>query len=368
MRASRFVTCSPVIALWGLVALSTGCSQEQPPAQELARVVVTQVNPVNDTQPIAFTGDIQARVQTPLGFRVSGKISERLADVGNRVREGQVLARLDPQDLRNNLAAAQAQVDAQEARTRLARVDFERQAALLPKGYTSRSQYDQAQATLDGARSALQAAVAQRDDARKQLGYTELRASAAGVLTARHAEAGQVVQAGAAIFDLAVSGERDAVFDLYESLSRELKLGQTLPVSLQAQPAVTTRGTLREIAPTVAAATGTVRIKVQLDRPPPAMTLGAVVNAQVPGTAAQGFALPWTALNGTTDQPAVWRLDDDGRVSLQPLHIERYTRDSIIVSDGLKAGDRIVIAGGQSLSPGQRVEVAERSTFAEVRP
>ncbi|KTT04902.1 RND transporter [Pseudomonas oryzihabitans] len=330
-------------------------------------MVVTQVSPVSDTQPIAFTGDIQARVQTPLGFRVSGKISERLADVGNRVREGQVLARLDPQDLRNNLAAAQAQVDAQEARTRLARVDFERQAALLPKGYTSRSQYDQAQATLDGARSALQAAVAQRDDARKQLGYTELRASAAGVLTARHAEAGQVVQAGAAIFDLAVSGERDAVFELYESLSRELKLGQTLPVALQGQPTVTTQGTLREIAPTVAA-TGTVRIKVQLDQPPPAMTLGAVVNAQVPSTAAQGFALPWTALNGTTDQPAVWRLDDAGRVSLQPLHIERYTRDSIIVSDGLKAGERIVIAGGQSLSPGQRVEVAERSTFAEVRP
>jgi len=367
MRASRFVTRCPVIALGILVALSAGCSQEQPPAQELARVVVTQVRPVNDTQTIAFTGDIQARVQTPLGFRVSGKISERLANVGDRVRDGQVLARLDPQDLRNNLAAAQAQVDAQQARTRLARVDFERQAALLPKGYTSRSQYDQAQATLDGARSALQAAVAQRDDARKQLGYTELRASGTGVLTARHAEAGQVVQAGAAIFDLAVSGELDAVFDLYESLSRELKVGQTLPIALQAQPTVTTPGTLREIAPTVAA-TGTVRIKVQLDQPPPAMTLGAVVNVQLPGTAGQGFALPWTALNGTTEQPAVWRLDDDGRVSLQPLHIERYTRDSIIVSSGLKAGERIVIAGGQSLSPGQRVEVAERSTFAEVQP
>ena len=194
-----------------------------------------------------------------------------------------------------------------------------------------------------------------------------MRASAAGVLTARHAEAGQVVQAGTAIFDLAVSGDLDAVLDLYESLARELKVGQTLPVALQAQPAVTTRGTLREIAPTVASS-GTVRVKVQLDRPPAVMTLGAVVNAQLEGATEQGFALPWTALNGTTEQPAAWRLGDDGRVSLQPLRIERYTRDSIIVSEGLKAGDRIVVAGGQALSPGQRVEVAERSAFNEVRP
>lgn len=367
MRALRLARLCQVTAALTLVTLLPGCSQEQPPTEELARVVVVQLSPIKDSQRIPFTGDIQARVQAPLGFRVSGKISERLADVGDRVREGQVLARLDPQDLRNNLAAAQAQVEAQEARTRLARVDFERQAALLPKGYTSRSQYDQAQATLDGARSALQTAVAQRDDARKQLGYTELRASAAGVLTARHAEAGQVVQAGTAIFDLAVSGDLDAVFDLYESLARELKVGQTLPVALQAQPAVTTRGILREIAPTVASS-GTVRVKVQLDRPPAAMTLGAVVNAQLEGATEQGFALPWTALNGTTEQPAAWRLGDDGRVSLQPLRIERYTRDSIIVSEGLKAGDRIVVAGGQALSPGQRVEVAERSAFNEVRP
>ena len=297
MRALRLARLCQVTAALTLVTLLPGCSQEQPPTEELARVVVVQLSPIKDSQRIPFTGDIQARVQAPLAFRVSGKISERLADVGDRVREGQVLARLDPQDLRNNLAAAQAQVEAQEARTRLARVDFERQAALLPKGYTSRSQYDQAQATLDGARSALQTAVAQRDDARKQLGYTELRASAAGVLTARHAEAGQVVQAGTAIFDLAVSGDRDAAFDLYESLARELKVGQTLPVALQAQPAVTTRGTLREIAPTVASS-GTVRVKVQLDRPPAVMTLGAVVNAQLEGATEQGFALPWTAPTG----------------------------------------------------------------------
>ena len=367
MRAPRCISRTPVTAVLFLVALLPGCSKEQPPAEERARVVVAQVKPVSDSQRIPFTGDVQARVQAPLGFRVSGKLSERLADVGDRVREGQVLARLDPQDLRNNLVAAQAQVDAQEARARLARIDFERQAALLPKGYTSRSQYDQAQATLDGARSALQTATAQRDDARKQLGYTELRASATGVLTARHAEAGQVVQAGAAIFDLAVSDELDAVFDLYESLSRQLQVGQRLPIALQARPEVTTQGRLREIAPTVASS-GTVRIKVQLDQPPAAMTLGAVVNAQLVGAAGQGFALPWTALNGTTDQPAAWRLNEDGRVSLQPLRIERYTRDSIIVSDGLKAGDRIVIAGGQALSPDQKVEVAERSAFDEVRP
>ena len=122
MRALRLASLCQVTVALTLVTLLPGCSQEQPPTEELARVVVAQLSPVNDTQRIPFTGDIQARVQAPLGFRVSGKISERLADVGDRVHAGQVLARPDPQDLRNNPAAAQAQVEAQEALAGLARI------------------------------------------------------------------------------------------------------------------------------------------------------------------------------------------------------------------------------------------------------
>ena len=197
----------------------------------------------------SITGDIQARVQADQSFRVGGKIVERLVDVGDHVAAGQVLARLDPQDQRSNVENAQAAVAAQQAQSKLADLNYQRQKALLPKGYTSQSEYDQALASVRSAQSSLKAAQAQLANARDLLSYTELRASDAGVITARQAEVGQVVQATVPIFTLARDGERDAVFNVYESLFSHDVDGQRITVSLLGKPEVTASGKVREITP-----------------------------------------------------------------------------------------------------------------------
>ena len=171
----------------GLAALLSGCGHEKPPAAERPRVFVEQVQLKDFGAAVTLTGDVQARVQTDLSFRVGGKIIQRNVDVGARISAKQVLARLDPKDLQTNVDTAQAEVNAQQARVQQTSAAFVRQQKLLPKGYTSRSEYDSAQAALLSSKSALTAAQAQLANAREQLSYTSLIAEAPGVITARQA-------------------------------------------------------------------------------------------------------------------------------------------------------------------------------------
>jgi membrane fusion protein, multidrug efflux system len=182
--------------------------------------------------PIALSGDIQARVETQLSFRVGGKIIERKVDVGDHIQANQVLARLDPKDLKIQVETAQASVYAQQAQVVQTRAAYVRQQKLLPKGYTSQSEYDAANAAQQSAQSALAAAQAQLANAREQLSYSNLEAEAPGVITARQAEVGQVVQATMPIFTLARDGARDAVFNVYESLFIEPPKDPTVQVTL----------------------------------------------------------------------------------------------------------------------------------------
>src|SRR5476651_234762 len=205
----------------GLLALLSGCGQEKGEPKEHSRVFVQTVKSTDFAAAVTLTGDIQARVQTELSCRVGGKIIQRMVDVGDRVSAKQVLAKLDPKDLQTNVDSAQAQVVAEQARVKQTAAAFVRQQKLLPKGYTSKSEYDAAQAALRSSQSALTAAQAQLANAREQLGYTSLIAEAPGVITSRQAEVGQVVQATVPIFGLARDGERDAVFNVYESLLSE---------------------------------------------------------------------------------------------------------------------------------------------------
>jgi membrane fusion protein, multidrug efflux system len=198
-----------------LVVLLTACGKEAPKEPLSPRVYVQQVNTREFAPPIQLSGDIQARVETQLSFRVGGKIIERSVDVGDHIQAHQVLARLDPKDLKIQVATAQASVSAQQAQVVQTRAAFIRQQKLLPKGYTSQSEYDAANAAQQSAQSALAAAQAQLANAREQLSYSNLEAEAPGVITARQAEVGQVVQATMPIFTLARDGARDAVFNVY---------------------------------------------------------------------------------------------------------------------------------------------------------
>jgi RND family efflux transporter MFP subunit len=272
----------------------------------------------------------------------------------------QVLAKLDPKDLQTNVDSAQAQVVAEQARVKQTAAAFVRQEKLLPKGYTSRSEYDAAQAALRSSQSALAAAQAQLANAREQLGYTALVADAPGIITARQAEVGQVVQATVPIFSLARDGERDAVFNVYESLLVEPPPDAPITVSLLDNPSIKAVGKVREVTPAVAANTGTIQVKIALQSLPKGMDLGSVVSATANGPAKASIELPWSALTKDLSEPAVWLVDDDGKAQLHKVSVARYLTGKVIIGDGLKGGEKVVVAGGQLLHPGMQVEIAQQ--------
>ncbi len=363
-----------MLGLAAAMVLLTGCGQEKPAAPDLPRVYVQTVRTADFAASVALTGDIQARVQTRLSFRVNGKIIQRNVDVGDRVTANQVLARLDPKDLQINVDSALASVAAEQARVTQARAAFGRQEKLLPKGYTSRSEYDSAQAALRGSESALKAAQAQLANAREQLSYTALVADTPGVITARQAEVGQVVQATVPIFDLARDGERDAVFNVYESLFVQPPTDQPVQVTLLDNPAIKVSGKVREVTPAVSAQTGTLQVKVALDPLPEGMDLGSVVSVALSAPANTSVELPWSALTKDLGEhlgkPAVWVVDEQGKVNLRKVQVARYLTSRVIIGDGLKSGEKVVVAGGQLLHPDMQVEIADQSQqqHARVQP
>jgi len=355
-----------ILAILGLTlsfVLLGGCGEDKPLEPKLPRVRVQQVQTMDFAAKVALTGDIQARVQTQLSFRVGGKIIQRMVDVGARVTARQVLARLDPKDLQTNVDSATAEVAAQQARVTQTSAAFVRQEKLLPKGYTSRSEYDSAQAALRSSQSALKAAQAQLANAREQLGYTALIADAPGVITARQAEVGQVVQATMPIFGLARDGERDAVFNVYESLFIEPPTGREVQVTLLDNPQIKASGKVREVTPAVSAETGTLQVKIALSQLPAGMDLGSVVSVALSAPGKASVELPWAALTKglgeQLGQPAVWVVDDQGKVRLRAVTVGRYLTAKVIITDGLQGGEKVVVAGGQLLHPDMQVEVAD---------
>lgn len=373
-RFPRFFHLGPAAVLAAAFLVLPGCGEEQPAAPELPRVYVQPVKTAQFAASVALTGDIQARVQTQLSFRVNGKIIQRTVDVGDRVTARQVLARLDPKDLQISVDSAQAAVVAEQARVSQARAAFVRQEKLLPKGYTSRSEYDAAQAALRGSESALKAAQAQLANAREQLSYTALIADTPGVITARQAEVGQVVQATMPIFDLARDGERDAVFNVYESLFVQPPTDQPVQVTLLDNPAIKVSGKVREVTPAVSAQTGTLQVKIALDPLPQGMDLGSVVSVALSPPANASVELPWSALTKDLGEhlgePAVWVVDDRNKVNLRKVSVSRYLTSSVVIGDGLKNGEKVVVAGGQLLHPDMQVEIAEspQTQATQVQP
>lgn len=330
------------------------------PAQDasLAQVRVVTAALVPVAEQVVLTGDIQAKFLSNIAFRVSGKIQERLVEVGEHVTADQVLARLEPQEQQVNVDTAQAALASAEALLTQAKVSFERQQSLMRSGYTTRTTYDQAEQTLRTTQASVESAKAALGNAREQFSYTELKTGVAGIITARNAEAGQVVQSGQTVFTLAQDGPRDAVFVVSETLLAEPPEGKTIEIILLSDPRVRTTGTVREISPAVDPSSGGVRVKIGLAKVPPEMSLGSTVAGLGRFRAKPSVSLPWSALFRWQDKPAVWVLDPgSGTVAPKTVAIERYAGSAIVLADGVAPGERVVIAGIQLLRPGQKVAV-----------
>jgi len=305
---------------------------------------------------VVFTGEIRAKVQTDLSFRVSGRVDERYVDVGSHVTPDQVLASIDPTEQQTDIASAMASVDAAQAQLHQAQSSFERQQYLLDKGITARAIFDQAVEAQRTAQSALDSAQAQLDTARDALSFTKLKAGVSGIITARQMEVGRAVQAAQSVFTLAQDGPRDAVFEVFESLFFKEFADGAFDLALVSDPAVTAKGRIREVAPAISAQTGTVRVKVAIEDAPLGMTLGSAVIGITRHKPRPAVIVPWSALATTDNKPAVWVIDPTtNKGTLKPIVIDEYANRSIIIGSGLTPGDLVVTEGTKMLRPDEIV-------------
>jgi membrane fusion protein, multidrug efflux system len=307
---------------------------------------------------ISVTGDIEARTSSNIAFQVSGRVTERLADVGDHVDADQVLARVDGQQQHIDVDTARAALTSAQAVLRQAILTYDRKEALLATNSVAKSELDTAREGLKVTKGSVAAAKAQLQQAEEQLGYTALRAGVSGIVTARSIETGEVVQAGQTVYTIAVDGPRDAVFDVPEVLVDNLPKSAGVVVSLLSNPSVTAKGTVREVSPVVDSTTGTVRVKVGFSKTPAAMTLGVAVNGSLIVNPRPSIVLPVSALCSVGGKPAVWLVDPVSKtVSLHLIDVGRYTTNAIVVAGGIKRGATVVVAGGQMLWPGETVTI-----------
>lgn len=306
-----------------------------------------------------FSGEVRPRVESRLGFRVAGKITQRQAEVGQRVKAGQLLAQIDPQDYKLAADAARAQVAAAQTNRDLAAADYKRFAALKDQNFISGAELERRDTALKAAQAQLEQAQAQLAAQGNQSAYANLVADVSGVVTAIEAEAGQVVAAGTPVVRIAQDGARDVVFAVPEDKVAAIRLGSEVSVRLWAQDKVVT-GKVREIAASADPVTRTFGVKVAL-APADAPALGTTVYVQPRSLSHAGtpvIKLPTSALRKEGQGSAVWVYDPASKtVRSQAVQIATADGNEAVIAAGLTPGMQVVSAGVHVLQPGQKVTV-----------
>jgi len=373
------ISSRPLWALSSVVLACAlaACSRPEPAPEPVRAVKLLEVGVgMFDTQ-IEYAGEVRARIESRLGFRVPGKLVSRQVELGQQVKPGQVLAQLDAQDYRLAADAGRAQVSAATTQRDLAAADVQRYRTLKAQNFISGAELERREATLKSAQASLDQARAQAAGQSLQTDYTRLVADVAGVVTGIDAEPGQVVAAGSPVVRIAQDGERDVVFSVPEDKIARVRTGQAVAVRLWASDQRYS-GRVREVAASADPVTRTYLVKVALERAPgqalPA--LGATVHARPEGLGATGepvIKLPTTALHQANGGSAVWVFDAaTSTVRSQPVVVATADGNEIVISQGLAPGMRVVATGGHVLAPGQKVTVyqnpVEAARAAKVPP
>ncbi|WP_150621839.1 efflux RND transporter periplasmic adaptor subunit [Pandoraea horticolens] len=371
------------IATTAIAAASlAACSRKAPPEAPPRPVVAVAAKLTEQTPIASLPAQIEARYSTPLSFRVAGKIVDRSVRLGDAVKAGQIVARLDPADLSKNAASARAQLDAAQHQ-----LDYATQTVMRDRAQAKENLIAPAQ--LEQSENAYASALAQRNQASQQaalasdqLGYGNLKADREGVITAEQADTGQNVSAGQAVYQLAWTGDVDVITDVPEVALSALRVGQTATVSLPAVPGKTWQARVREVSPAADPMSRTYRAKLSLLSPGPDVKLGMTANvafaqaltspatatigapAAASGTAAsttvadaQPITLPSTALFHDGNQPAVWVVKQDDTLVLRRVKVARYGERTVTVAGGIQPGERIVWQGVHTVTAGEKVRV-----------
>lgn len=345
-----------IVAALGLA----GCSQEKAEVKDIIRPVkVVEIAQAHDTRTLSYSGSVRARTESALAFRVNGKITERLVDIGQHVAPGDVLARIDASDYDLSVKSAQAALDAAERQVETVELARKRAEQLFAKNFAPKSQleqatltYDQAVATRDSARSSL-------DQAKNQVGYTDLKADRDGIVTAVNADVGQVVGSGTPVVTVAVDGEKEVLIAVPEMEIAEFKPGKIVKAGFWSDDALALDGKVREVAGSADPQSRTFAVRVSLPNDPRVL-LGMTANIEASAAnERQLVSIPLSALAEQDSQSIVWTVDRGAdTVHARPVKVAKFAADGVRVAEGLKPGDVVVAAGTQFMTENLKVKLA----------
>lgn len=356
----RLIAARAVLACTAAMVLLLAACSPAPPAAEPIRAVRTMVvGPGTAQSAHEFAAEVRSRTESRLGFRVGGKLQSRPVNLGDAVRAGQLLATLDPQDLRLAQEAARAQLSAAQVNFEQSEADYKRFKGLHEQGFISAAELERRDSALKAAKAQWEQARAQAGVQSNQAAYTSLLADAPGVITAVEAEPGTVVAAGTPVVRLAHDGPRDVVFSVPEDRARDLRslVGKLGVLTVKPWDSGTSLpAVVREVAAAADPTTRTFLVKADIGRTD--MKLGQTATVVLPEAALSGvIKLPLSAVMQQQGQTAVWLLDS-GTMTVKPqtVQVAGADQNEVVIAGGLKPGQTVVTAGVHVLTPGQKVK------------
>ncbi|MBX4895888.1 efflux RND transporter periplasmic adaptor subunit [Rhizobium bangladeshense] len=351
------------LVLVGAIGLSA-CSEENAEVKEVIRPVkVVEIARADDTRKLDYSGSVKARTEMNLGFRVAGKITERLVDIGDRVISGDVLARVDATDYQLAVKTAEANLAAAERGVETADLANKRAEQLFDKSVAPKSQLEQAALSHDQAVSQRDAALSALDQAKNQVSYTELKAGQSGIVTSINADIGQVVGSGSPVVTVAVDGEKEVQIAVPENDIAEFKPGKTVKASFWADDGLVLDGKVREVSGSADQQSRTFAVRVSLPNDPRVLLgMTATIEANV-NNGSSYVSIPLSALAEKDGKQMVWTVDrDTATVHGRAIKVADFTGDGVHVTEGLDSGDLIVAAGTQFMSENLKVKVPDQQS------
>ena len=343
-----------------LVFLLAACGHEEPAQVSISPAIVVQPQPsALATQ--SYPGEVRARFDPQLAFRIGGKVTRRLVDEGERVKANQPLAELDPQDVRLQLDATRAQVAAAQANLNLVRSERDRYKTLLDRQMVSRSQFDNAENLYRAGEAKWQQLQAEQNVASNQASYAVLRAPQDGVIAQRQVEVGQVVAAGQIVFTLAADGEREVLISVPEQAFARFKIGQPVSVELWSQPDQRFSGRIRELSPSADPKSRTFAARIAFTAGKVPAELGQSARVFIQNEGVSSLSVPLSALSAENGAAYVWRVGLGNKLEQVPVRVGPYGEKTVPVLEGLTSVDWIVAAGAHVLHQGQEVRPIDRS-------
>ncbi|MBK8815475.1 MAG: efflux RND transporter periplasmic adaptor subunit [Methylococcaceae bacterium] len=348
-----------------LLSLITGCDKPQPSAPLPRPALVMVVGNQATAHAMSLVGEVRPRYESGQGFRINGKIIARKAEVGDRVKKGQIIVKLDPSDTNLNVASAQANVTAAEASLNLAAAELTRYQKLFAKHFISASALDIKKAELKTAKARLDQEKANAEVAGNQTEYTNLIADRDGILTQIRAEPGQVVEAGEVIAQIADTKLLEVLVAVPESKMAEVSLNIPVNIKLWASPEKIYAGKVREIAPSADSSTRAFNVRVTLQDADDAVKLSMTARVRFNSAATStenNFLIPNSAVTELNGKPSVWVIDADNKAQPREVVAGGFTENGVSVISGLQAGEKIATVGVHTLVKNQAVKPVIEAT------